>query len=411
MTSALFQLVTPAEALARLFERLPAPRAVERVGLTEAVGRWTAAPIAAPEPSPAFVRSAMDGYAVRAADTFGASEGLPAYLRVCGETPMGRAAELPVAPGEAQLIHTGGMLPPGADAVVMVEYTQPIDDDAIEVVRPAAPGANVVQAGEDLQPGDLVLPAGQRLRAQDAGVLAALGITEVEAAVRPRVGVLSSGDEIVPPQAAPGPGRVRDVNSTTLTALARAAGAEACAYGVAPDDRAELERRARAALAACDLLVISAGSSVSARDVTADVIAALGAPGVLAHGLAVKPGKPTIAALAGGTPVFGLPGNPVSAMVVFGLLVAPTIARLLGAPSVPEPRLTRARLTRNLSSQTGRLDFVPAALTRRGGEWWAEPVLGKSNLIATMVRASGMVRIPLDAGGAAEGAWVDVERF
>ena len=410
-TDIFFQIVTPDEALARLFEHLPDIPRSQPIGLDPALGRVTAAPISSPEDSPAFARSAMDGYAVRAADTFGASEGLPAFLTVVGEVPMGAAATQPVQPATAQLIHTGGMLPPHADAVVMVEYTQPVDETSVEVLRPAAPGQHVIQAGEDLAAGDVLLPAGHELRAQDLGVLAALGITAIDAAVRPVVGVLSSGDEIVPADATPAPGQVRDVNATTLASLARQAGAEARHFGVTPDVRSELERRTREALDTCDLVVISAGSSVSTRDMTAEVIGGLGEPGVLAHGIAVKPGKPTIVAVADGKPVFGLPGNPVSAMVVFGLVVAPTIRRLLGAGPAGDPPRRKARLTRSLASQTGRIDFVPAALQQRDDEWWAAPVLGPSNLIATLVRASGLIRIPLDAGGLAEGAWVDVEPF
>ena len=410
-TDIFFQIVTPDEALARLFEHLPFNRRSERIELHAAPGRTTAAPLMSPEASPAFARSAMDGYAVRAADTYGASEGLPAFLAVDGEVPMGAAAVQALRPGSAQLIHTGGMLPPQADAVVMVEYTQPVDDASVEVLRPVAPGQHVIQAGEDLAIGDPLLPAGHQLRAQDLGVLAALGITNVDVAVRPLVGVLSSGDEIVPADATPAPGQVRDVNATTLSALALQAGAEVREFGVAPDDRTEQERLTRAALDACDLVVISAGSSVSTRDMTADVIASLGPPGVLVHGIAVKPGKPTIVALADRKPVFGLPGNPVSAMVVFGLVVVPTIRRLLGADPAADPPRRRARLTRSLASQSGRIDFVPAALHQRENEWLATPVLGPSNLIATLVRASGLIRIPLDAGGLPEGAWVDVEPF
>ena len=410
-TDIFFQIVTPDEALARLFDRMAATPRRQRIGLADALGRVTATPLISPEDSPAFARSAMDGYAVRAADTYGASEGLPAFLTVDGEVPMGAAATRPVQPGTAQLIHTGGMLPPQADAVVMVEYTQPVDETSVEVLRPAAPGQHVIQAGEDLAAGDGLLPAGHQLRAQDLGVLAALGITEIDAAVRPVVGVLSSGDEIVPAGSQPAPGQVRDVNATTLAALARQAGAKVRDFGVAPDARSELERRTREALHTCDLVVISAGSSVSTRDMTADVIGSLGKPGVLAHGIAVKPGKPTIVALADGKPVFGLPGNPVSAMVVFGLVVEPTIRRLLGAAPGDDPPRRRARLARSLASQTGRIDFVPAALHQRDDELWATPVLGPSNLIATLVRASGLIRIPLDAGGLPEGAWVDVEPF
>lgn len=410
-TDIFFQIVTPNEALGRLFEHLPAAPRTECIGLDAAQGRVTAAPITSPEASPSFARSAMDGYAVRAADTYGASEGLPAFLNVDGEVPMGAAATRPVQPGTAQLIHTGGMLPPQADAVVMVEYTQPVDETSVEVLRPVAPGQHVIQAGEDLAAGDVLLPAGHELRAQDLGVLAALGLTEVDAAVRPVVGVLSSGDEVVPADASPAAGQVRDVNATTLATLARQAGAKVRHFGVAPDVRSELERRTREALDACDLVVVSAGSSVSTRDMTADVIGSLGQPGVLAHGIAIKPGKPTIVAVADRKPVFGLPGNPVSAMVVFGLVVVPTIRRLLGAGPGDDPPRRRARLARSLASQTGRIDFVPAALEQRDDEWWATPVLGPSNLIATLVRASGLIRIPLDAGGLPEGALVDIETF
>lgn len=410
-TDIFFQIVTPAEALARLFEHLPAGPRRERINLDDALSRVTATPLVSPENSPAFARSAMDGYAVRAADTYGASEALPAFLTVDGEVPMGAAATRPVKRGTAQLIHTGGMLPAQADAVVMVEYTQPVDETSVEILRPAAPGQHVIQAGEDLAAGDVLLPAGHQLRAQDLGVLAALGITKIDAAVCPVVGVLSSGDEIVPANATPAPGQVRDVNATTLSALARQAGAHVREFGVAPDDRTELERLTRAALAACDLVIISAGSSVSTRDMTANVIDSLGHPGVLVHGIAVKPGKPTIVAVADGKPVFGLPGNPVSAMVVFGLVVVPTIRRLLGAGPGDDPPRRRARLARSLASQTGRIDFVPAALHQRDDELWATPVLGPSNLIATLVRASGLIRIPLDAGGLPEGAWVDIETF
>ena len=191
-TDIFFQIVTPDEALARLFDHLPTAPRRERIALHAAPGRITAEPLISPEDSPAFARSAMDGYAVRAADTYGASEALPAFLTVDGEVPMGAAAERPLQPGTAQLIHTGGMLPPQADAVVMVEHTQPVDDTSVEVLRPAAPGQHVIQAGEDLAAGDTLLPAGHQLRAQDLGVLAALGITEVDAALRPVVGVLSS---------------------------------------------------------------------------------------------------------------------------------------------------------------------------------------------------------------------------
>ena len=412
MAPELFQVVTPTDALDRLSAHLePTVPRTERVAVENAIGRITVSRVISREQSPAFPRSAMDGYAVRAIDTYGASAGLPSYLQSDGEIPMGGSALQPITSGSAQLIHTGGMIPPNADAVVMVEHTQIIDKEAIEVVRPVAPGENIIRAGEDISPGDEVLPTGHRIRAQDAGALAALGITEIEVAARPLLGVVSSGDEIVAPDATPVAGQIRDVNTTTLLALARTAGADAQAFGIAPDDFEELKQRTHQALSSCDIVAISAGSSVSTRDMTAEVINSLGKPGVISHGLTVKPGKPTIVAAVNGKPIFGLPGNPVSAMVVFGLMVEPIIRQFLGACRTETRPQLRARLTRNLPSETGRMDFVPATLVHHAGEWWAKPILGKSNLIFTVVRASGLIQIPLDAGGVEEGSWVDVKLF
>jgi len=408
MATDLFEVVSPETALERLLESgLPEPR-VESVSLSAATGRTVPRAVRAPEPSPAFDRSLMDGFAVRASDTFGATEALPAALAVVGEVPMGAPPTRGIAPGEAMVIHTGGMLPDGSDAVVMVEHTEWIDDRAIDVMRPVAVRDAVIQRGDDVAEGAVVIPQGARLRSQDLGGLAALGVTRVSVAQSPIVGLIATGDEIVPPQHTPVPGEVRDVNSTTLSVEVERAGGAARTYGIVPDARSALETTARDALSECDVVIISAGSSVSARDHTAHVIETLGSPGILAHGLALKPGKPSIVALADGTPVFGLPGNPVSALVVFDLLVAPTLRRLQGAPAhSPAPPL-RARLTRNVASTAGRMDFIPASLAERDGETWAEPIFGASNLIFTLVRADALVRIPADANGLPAGASVEI---
>lgn len=406
----LFQVVTAAEASARLTAHLAPLGRTERVPLHEALDRVLAEELCAPDDLPAFPRSTMDGFAVRAADTYGASEGLPAYLTLCGEVPMGRAAELEVGPGAAARVHTGGMLPSGADAVVMVEHTQALDAGTIEVVRPVAVGENVIPVGEDVRRGARLFARGHRLRPQDLGGLAAAGIAVAPVVARPRVAILATGDEVVPPDQTPAPGQVRDVNSYTIAALTRRAGGEPLPLGIVPDDAAALRRRAEAALAEADALIISAGSSVSTRDITAEVIAALGAPGVLVHGVAIHPGKPTILAAAGGRPVFGLPGNPVSTMIAFELFVAPALQKLLGAPPPPAVELT-ARLTRNIASRSGREDFVPVRLERRDGVLWADPVFGKSNQIFIMVRADGLVRVPLDLAGLYEGDQVAVRLF
>ena len=431
----LFQLLTVAQANARLAEYLAPLGRVEHVDLHHALDRVTAADLRAPADLPAFARSTMDGFAVRAADTYGASEGLPAFLTIAGEVPMGRAAGLEVQIGAAARIHTGGMLPAGADAVVMIEQTQPLDARAIEVLRPVALGENVIPIGDDVRAGELLFSRGQCLRPQDLGGLAGVGITSVPVAILPRVAILATGDEVVPADQDTAPGQVRDINSYTIAAQTRRVGGEPLLHGIAPDDADALLRLAAAALAEADMLIISAGSSVSTRDITAKVIDALGQPGVLVHGVAMHPGKPTILAVAGGKPVFGLPGNPVSTMVAFDLFVRPALLRMLGVlategaehtessrngqeqlcspsvRSVPFVPTVRARLARNVASHSGSEDFVPVRLAERDGELWAEPVFGKSNLIFTMAHADGMLCVPLDQAGLYAGDEVVVRLF
>ncbi len=403
----LFTVLTPAAAWARLRSAWQPTVSAETIPTWQALDRVLAAPISSPQDLPSFDRAAVDGYAVIAADTYGASPGLPAFLNVVGEALMGRAATQPVSSGEAILVHTGGMIPPGADAVAMVETTQRVDAQSIELLRPVAEGENVVRVGEDVRAGQPLFAPGHRVRPQDIGGLLALGVTEVQVARRPRVGLISSGDEVVPPEATPAIGQVRDINSYALAAQVARAGGAAVRYGITPDDRAALAAVAARGHAECDVLVFSAGSSVSARDVTAEVIGTLGEPGVLVHGVSIKPGKPTILALCGGKPVVGLPGNPVSAIVVFDLFVGPIIYALLGAEAPPR-RSVQARLARNIHSATGREEVVQVRLEPREGELWAVPVLGKSNLIYTMVNAQGTVVVPLDVSGLAAGAWVEV---
>ena len=405
-----FSVRTPSAALQLLLDHFTPTVHSERIPTAAALNRVLAAPLTSPQALPEFARSTVDGYAVVALDTYGASSGLPAYLQVAGEAPMGKAVTLPVAPGQAVLVHTGGMMPPEANAVVMVENTQQIDATSIEVLKPVAEGENVIQIGEDIRQGDVVLEAGRQLRPQDLGGLVALGLTEIMVAKPPRVAILSSGDEVVAPDQPVTPGQVRDINSTTLAALTRAAGGEPITYGIIPDDRAALEAAVARAHAEADIVVLSAGSSVSYRDMSVDVIAGLGKPGILTHGLSVRPGKPTIIAVADGKPVFGLPGNPVSAMVVFDLVVTPLIRAMLGTTVVHRPQI-QARLARNIASATGREDYVQVRVEERDGEWWATPVFGKSNLIYTLVHADGVVKIDLDANGVGVGTWVTVTLY
>jgi molybdopterin molybdotransferase len=385
-----------------------------RLPLTEALGLGLAEDVRAANAVPGFARSTVDGYAVAARDTFGASESLPAYLTVGGEVPVGRAPGAPLLPGQAAQVATGSMLPGGADAVVMVEFTEMMPAGEVAVTRPAGPGENVIGADEDVSAGALVLPAGHRLRPQDLGVLAAVGLEEVSVHRRPRVAVVSTGDEVVPAAALPGPGQVRDVNAPALSGLVQSWGAKAVGCGILADRREELERGLRMAMGEADMVLVSGGSSVGSRDLVAASIAALGKPGVLVHGVAVRPGKPTILALADGKPVLGLPGHPASALVVLWLFGRLAVSRLMGLRGElgSEPPV-RARLTRNLASAAGREEYVRATLTRdeSSGCWLAEPVFGKSGLISTLVRGDGLLRIPAPRGGLAAGEEVEVFVF
>jgi molybdopterin molybdotransferase len=392
------------------------------------LGRILAEDILAPHPLPEFKRTTVDGYAVRPRDTFGASDSLPAYLTLIGEVPMGDAPAFELQPGQCALIHTGGMLPSGADAVVMLEYAQEIASSGlrpeesgkreIEIFRAVAEGENVIHVGEDVSPGQLVQPKGSLIRPAEIGGLLALGITSIRVARKVRVGLISTGDEIINPNEKPKPGQVRDINSYTLSALVEKSAGMAKRYGIIPDQLETLKEAAAKALAECDMVVITAGSSASTRDMTAEVIRSLGEPGVLVHGINTRPGKPTILGVCNGKAVIGLPGNPVSALVNGYLFVVPVIEKLLCA--LPRPKATvRAKLTVNLPSQAGREDWWPVRLLsssppsqgegRRGeGELQADPIFGKSNLIFTLASADGLLRIAPDATGLSAGETVEV---
>lgn len=401
-------LMPPDQARKIFLDQVPINLKPEDVTLEQALGRVTAEPVLAPHPLPTFNRSAMDGYAVRAMDTYGAGESLASYLKLAGEVPMGGVPDFDIYPGTAALIHTGGMLPASADAVVMLEHTQLIQPSEVEVLRAVAVGENVIKAGEDVSAGQIVIERGTRMRAAEIGGLAALGIINVKVAYKPRVGILSSGDEVVPPAQSIQPGQVRDVNSNTLSALVSQAGGQPVLYGILPDRGDILYEIASRALAECDILVITAGSSASVRDLTAEVINRLGKPGVLVHGVNVRPGKPTILAVCGNKGVIGLPGNPVSALVIAGLFLTPLIQKLIGLKEPYLQPFVPARLTLNLASQSGREEWVPVRLVQKRATFEAEPVFGKSNLIFTLVRADGLVHIPADPTGIAAGEVVNV---
>ena len=392
-------VMTVEEALAALSpERRSAVRDV-----APALGAVPARDVRAGEQLPAHARATVDGYAVRAADTYAASETLPAFLEVTGAVAMGRAPEGEVGPGGAMTIPTGGLLPHGADAVVMVEHTTEPMPGHVELLRRVAPGDGVLHPGEEAQPGDVLAPAGRPLRAADLGLLAAAGVTAIAAHERPRVGIVSTGDEVVP-GATPElePGQVRDACAPALAGLVREAGGEPVLRGIVPDDAAALEEALASAVGEDDMVVVSAGSSVGARDLTATVAARLGE--VVCHGLAVRPGKPTLLAGCGGVPLVGLPGNPRSALVVFRLVGVPLVRVVGGVTEPPPVPAVRARLARDVPSAAGRLDVVQAAV--RDGI--ATPLFGSSALLGPMTRADGWFRVPEADTGLAAGAEVEV---
>jgi molybdopterin molybdotransferase len=398
-----FTVKTVSEALTgfRPARRTP----TETIALDDALGRVPAEPLSAPHALPGFARATVDGFAVRAADTYGASEGLPSYLDLAGEARMGRAPEAEVRPGSAVAIATGAPLPPGADAVLKVEHTQAATPELLEVLKPVTPGEGMVRADEDVAPGAELVPAGRPLRAQDLGMLAAAGIVEVPVHARPRVTIVSTGDElVVGSEPDLSVGQVRDSTAPALAALVRDAGGEPRFAGIVPDDRDVLATRLREALPECDVLVVSAGSSVGARDETAAAIASLGEPGIWCHGLALRPGKPTLLADCGGVPVIGLPGNPRSALVVFRLIGMPIVRMAGGCTDPPPEPATRARLARDLPSAAGRLDIVQVRLA--GDE--AEPLFGSSSLLSILTAADGYLVVPEAATGLAAGSEVEV---
>lgn len=383
----------------------------EEVELDKALGRVLAAAVEAGEDLPLHPRSTMDGYAVRARETYGASDTLPVYLKIDGEVKMGEYPERGPLREACCKIATGGLLPPDTDAVVMFEHTVRVDDTTLEVVRAVAPGDNVMVAGDDVRKGQGVLQAGHLLRPQDLGLLAALGIYQVAVHRRVRLGVFSTGDEIVPFRENPPPGKIRDSNAVTIASLARLCGAEATFYGVVEDEEGRFMAVAQKALAENELVVFSGSSSVGSRDLGEKVVERLGAPGVVLHGVAIKPGKPVIVARAGGKMVFGLPGHPVSAAVTFELFVKPAIFHIGGraASPLPDAKTVPAVCQRNMNSAAGRTDFIRVALSRSdSGGFEATPVLGKSGALSTLVDADGYFVIEESSQGIEQGAEVTV---
>jgi molybdopterin molybdotransferase len=409
------ELISVEKALELLLKSTPFKTPVEiNLPIEEAYGMILSRDAISPEDLPGFSRSTVDGFAVNSSDTFGATETLPSYLTVKAEILMGEETNYKIEKGEVAKIATGGMLPEGTDAVVMLEHTQQIDENMVEVLKPVAPGENVIQAGEDAQRGEHILKTGHRLRPQDIGALAGLGITDISVYEKPKVSIVSTGDEIVPAHQQLMPGQVRDINSYTLSGLISLAGGIPLRRGIFSDTYDVLRDIVAQSLRDSDMVLISGGSSVGTKDITAQVINDMGKPGVLFHGVSLKPGKPTIGGIIDSFPIFGLPGHPAAVTVSFEILVKPVLEELSGLyKNKPDndKHTVVAKIAKNISSSPGRQEHIAVAIEERNGELWAVPILGKSGLITTLTRADGTFVIPLKKLGVQEGETVKVRLF
>ncbi|MDY7032026.1 MAG: molybdopterin molybdotransferase MoeA [Thermodesulfobacteriota bacterium] len=406
-----FKVVTPQQFFDSLsrFTRL----GMEKIRLENALHRVLALDVISPEDLPPSARSTMDGYAVKASNTFGASDTIPALLNVVGSVTMGALPDFLIKQGQAAEIPTGGFLPEGTDAVVMIEYTNTLAESEIEVTKPVTRGENVLQRSDDVAMEELVLSVGKRMKPQDVGMLAGLGITEITVFKKPRVSVISTGDEIIPVTETPSPGQMRDMNTHSICALITAGEALPIPFGVVPDEPNLLESVITNALDTSDVIVLSGGSSVGERDHIVEVVRSFCGSIVHAHGVAIRPGKPTLLAEVDGKPVFGLPGHPVSAIIVAQVFLLPFLKYLEGEELIKEPtgRRKSAVLTTSVHSVHGREEYVRVKLEPDGHGLTASPVFGKSGMLSTLVKADGFFIVPIHSEGVARGEKVDVYIF
>ena len=403
-----FRVQTPDE----LYKKLGRfrPLSSEKTPMEASLHRVLAEDIISLVNLPEFPRSIVDGFALKAKDTYGSSEKNAGLVRVVGEIRMGQLSDVEVRDGEAVKVATGGMVPNGADAVEMVEYTERVDDQTLHVFKTLSPLENVIQKGEDIKAGDRLLQRGHRIRAQDMGLLAGIGRREVPVFLRPRVGIISSGDEIIPIEEPAHPGQIRDINRYTISSMAAETGAIPIFLGIVQDRFDAIKEKMEQGFEESDMVVITGGSSVGTLDLTIDVLQSFAGSELIAHGGSVRPGKPTLIADIDGKPFVGLPGHPVSAMVVFHLFGRP-ILNILSGLSQEEAlrqRKTRARATRNIPSVAGREDYVRVSLEEKEGTLWAHPLFGKSGAIAHLVQADGLLKIGIHEEGLDEGEEAEV---
>lgn len=386
---------TPEEVLALIESEFAPIAQVETVSLSAAMGRVLADDIVAEEYVPDFNRSTVDGYAVRARDTFGCTDAIPAILTLQGEVLMGQSADLILQADCCVAVPTGGAVPEGADSVVMLEYTEDYGDGTIGFLKSVAPGQNMIFRGDDVYPGKVILQKDRVLSSQDIGALAAIGKVQVPVARKLTVGVISTGDELVPPEQNPGPGQVRDVNSPMLEAMLTAFGAEVKNYGIVIDNEVLLSEKVTRAVSECDAVLLSGGSSVGVKDAACRIIESMGK--LLLHGIAIKPGKPTILGKAGCKPLVGLPGHPVAAYFITKLFVLPLLSRLTGRKQ--ESYTTTAQVSESISANHGRAQYHCCRLERKDGKLIAYPIRGKSGLITTLAGADGYFCIDRECEG------------
>ena len=375
----------------------------ENISLCDCLGRTSAADISSAELVPPFDRSTVDGYAVCSRDTYGSSDSIPAMLNICGSITMGECTDLKINHGECVKIATGGMLPKNADSVVMLEYTSVTPDGFCLVYSPVAPFANITKAGDDTRPGDLIVAKNTRLGACQIGALAAAGKSEIQVVKKPLAGIISTGDELVPVNSSQTPGKIRDVNTSLLSALCSYLGCSVKAYGIIPDKKDFLKNIVKKAAAECDIVLISGGSSAGEKDETVNIISELGA--VLAHGIACKPGKPTVIGSVNSVPVLGLPGHPAAAYFVANSL----LRSLLPSVGITPPAVIKSDfpLSRNISSNNGREEYICVKIQ----DCEAVPYPAKSGIISVLSSADGYITIPASAEGAQKGETVTVNFF
>lgn len=397
---------TPAETLDIITDQFHCLATQELVPLEAALGRVLAEDILAQEFVPDFDRSSVDGYAVRSADTFGCSTAIPAIFPLQGAVEMGESAPA-LAANSCLYVPTGGAIPAGADAMVMIEYSEDYGDGTIGLSKPASPGKNIVFRGDDVKPGQLVLPQGRKLGPQDIGALAALGWSQVPVRTPIQIGVISTGDELVPVESTPAMGQVRDINSAMVSAMMRNCGAAVHSYGIVRDDVQLLRQTVAQAVAENEMVLLSGGSSVGMKDATCQVISELGE--LLLHGIAIKPGKPTIIGKVGAKPVVGLPGHPAAAFFICHLFMRPLLYQLQGRQAISY--LLPARLSEKISANDGRTQYISVSLEQRDGEWWACPLRAKSSQITNLAATDGYICIPRDTEGLAAGTIVSVALY